>query len=123
MKPDKFYTNYDPPEIVFEKNSGEKKVEKAGYMPAEVQIFQMIQAGQRLGEARKEMFDFAPGQDIDEELFDPTRSPGFDMSDASQIYLNFQEKFSNKGQVDDKGEPVAPVDPVDHVDPVKKVGE
>lgn len=99
----KFHTNYEPPEVDFEKNSGEKKVEKAGYMPAEVQIFQMIQAGQRLGEARKEMFDFAPGQEVDEDVFDPTRSPGFDMADASQINLNLQDKFNKPAPQNEPG--------------------
>ena len=56
-------------ETIFE----EDRVERAGYIPAEVKISQFLQAGERLGRFRKEQFDqqFEETGDIN---IDPTRS-------------------------------------------------
>lgn len=78
-----FYTRYHRPEKVYEKGGGELVTEVAGYIPAEVQITEMINAGIRLGEYRKEKYDFASEEDVDEDFFDVTRSPGFDLAEAS----------------------------------------
>lgn len=79
-----FYTEYIRPKSDAEINSGEKKVETAGYIPAEIQIEDMIMAGQRLNQARAERFDFPDGRD-DDLFMDPTRSPNFDLADASSL--------------------------------------
>lgn len=79
-----FQTKYKyKPEI--EKGGGKRMVETAGYIPAEIQIRNMMAAGQRLGEYRAEMYDY--GDDVKEEdaIGDPTRSPNFDLSDAAQL--------------------------------------
>ena len=77
-----FQTKYTHEKSPGEVNLGKNLVEKAGYIPAQARIENMILAGQRLIEHRKEMYDFSDGKDIDENFTDPTRSKNFDMSDA-----------------------------------------
>lgn len=87
-----FQTHYthksDPPE----KNSGISPVEKVGYIPAQKRIENLILAGQRLIESRKNQFDFI-GNEIDEEFYDPTRDPNFDMADASQLAFSVDSRL------------------------------
>ena len=77
-----FQTKYTHEKSPGEVNLGKNLVEKAGYIPAQARIENMILAGQRLVEHRKEMYDFSDGRDIDENFTDPTRSKNYDMSDA-----------------------------------------
>lgn len=79
----KFYTEYDRPPSDAEVGSPISKTETA-YVPPDIQIDEMIRAGERLGQSRKEMYDFAPGEE-DDGYVDPTRSPGFDFADASML--------------------------------------
>ncbi|MEM4391963.1 MAG: hypothetical protein QXG67_04170 [Candidatus Nitrosotenuis sp.] len=92
----KFYTQFERPEKVdVEKNSGELLVEKGGYIPMKRQIEQFMSSGERLASARKVMslgYDFAPGENVDENYYDPTREPGFDLADASAIAKALQDK-------------------------------
>ena len=87
-----FSTKYSlqktPPEV----NKGPSHVEKAGYIPAQARIENMMLAGQRLVAHRAEMYDFKELKDIDENFIDPTRSKNFDMADATQIALNIEQK-------------------------------
>lgn len=78
-------------------------VEKQGYIPAKVQIENMLMAGRRLEESRAEMYDFPPGKEVDEEFIDPTRNPGFDISEAYVIKRDLEEKAKNaKKELDNK---------------------
>ena len=77
-----FQTKYTHEKSPGEVNLGKNLVEKAGYIPAQARIENMILAGQRLIEHRKELYDFSDGKDIDENFTDPTRSKNYDMSDA-----------------------------------------
>ena len=74
------------------------KTESAGYIPPKKIIEQMIMAGLRLKSFREDQFDLQGGQDDDEVEPDPTRRPGFDMADASQIAheLNYRAKRARK---------------------------
>jgi len=76
----------------YEKVDNTKLVEIAGYIPAKQRIENIMLAGKRLAEARSELYDFKPGEEIDENFSDPTRSPNFDMADASQINLALEQK-------------------------------
>lgn len=79
-----FDDNYEPD---YEVGGGESLVEPAGYVPADVQIRGMIEAGMRLGDARREMYDYEGEVSLDLDFndigYDPTRAPGFDPADAS----------------------------------------
>lgn len=66
-----------------EKNNGISKVEKAGYIPAKKRIENMILAGQRLVQARKDQYDFNNAEP-DENFDDPTRRKNYDPADATQ---------------------------------------
>lgn len=79
------YSTFDVPVAVEEVNSGELITEVAGYIPAQVQIEDMIMAGARLDASRAERFDFASEEEVDESFEDITRSSNFDMADAAQI--------------------------------------
>lgn len=71
-------------------NSGKTKVETAGYIPADQQIKSLLDAGQRLVDYRRG-YDFAAGQK-DNGFIDPTRSPNYDMADASQDLRRSENK-------------------------------
>lgn len=71
-----------------EPGGGEVITEQSGYIPPQVQIEQMILAGQRLDQARKEMFD---AEDITE--INPLRRPGIDMAEVSQLALETQKSL------------------------------
>ena len=80
-----FFTKYKRPAPVLEHPDPVSKVETQGYIPADVQIMRMIDAGRRLDNFRRENFDFGSEEEVEDDFIDPTRSPGFDMSDASQL--------------------------------------
>jgi hypothetical protein len=60
----------------------ETLVVQYGYVPLKAQIERMIQAGKELDAFRKEYYDFGDEREIPSEYEDPTRAPGFDMSEA-----------------------------------------
>lgn len=82
----RFRTNFDDglPSIG-ETNSGEQVTETAGYIPKNLQIRQMMLAGEHLQEIREELYDFKPGEEVPEGYIDPTRSPNFDWADADKL--------------------------------------
>ena len=80
-----FSTKYLRPQRILENNSGKDIVERAGYIPAQIRIENIINAGKRLQEYRAEQYDFADLSEIDYNFSDPTRSKGFDISDAFRL--------------------------------------
>lgn len=85
MAAPKLFTQFDRPPDSPEINSGEVIVEKAGYVPANLLIENMIYAGQRLDIARSEYYDFPDADKVDEEFIDPTRTSGIDIAEISQL--------------------------------------
>lgn len=79
-----------------EELSSKTVVETAGYVSAERRIMSLIRAGQQLDSFRKEQFDFADGQEIDENFYDPTREPGYDLADASMALNDLNNKQQAK---------------------------
>lgn len=75
-----------------EKNAGGSLIEKAGYVSAQKRIENLMLAGQRLSDYRKEQFDFEDGK-IDEDAYDPTRRKDFDMADAFQMSQNLNKSI------------------------------
>jgi len=86
-----FATKYNRQRIPVEFNSGEDLCERAGYIPAQTRIENLILAGRRLVQARQEMYDFPDGK-VDPDFIDPTRSPGFDMADATALTQRLTSK-------------------------------
>jgi len=79
----KFNNPYSRQRLNYEKPSGPSRVEKAGYIPANIKIQSLMSAGKRLVESRAEQYDFLDDKSVDHDFYDPTRRPGFDMADAS----------------------------------------
>lgn len=84
-----FDLNQAKPEVI----DKETIVEQTGYEPADRKIMNMIYAGQRLKEARKEMYDYEGDNDIDIPI-DPTRKPGLDLAEASSILADTQARIN-----------------------------
>ena len=80
-----FQTRYNRVDRPGEINPGPVLVERAGYIPAKIQIENLILAGKRLQEYRAEMYDFTDLSKIDLNFHDPTRSKNFDIADAFQL--------------------------------------
>lgn len=92
MENKKFKTPYNglyPKKL--EVNSGEKKVETAGYLSAEQRITNLMLAGQRLVESRAQMYDF--DGEVDEDFYDPTREKNFDMAEASMMKNDLEARY------------------------------
>ena len=94
------------------------ETEQAGYIPPQVQIENMILAGQRLDESRRAQFDFESADDIDEDAYDPTRSGNFDLADATRLAMEAEasiaesQKASKVASKAPEKAPEAPTEPV-----------
>jgi len=87
-----FNRKYDRIKQKPEKNSGKMRVELKGYISNEKRIQNIIDAGNRLMTARAMQYDFQPGEKIDEDLVDITRTPGYDPADATQQMLGIESR-------------------------------
>lgn len=88
----RFNTQYDRIKQPPESNSGVTLVERAGYIPAQQRIENLMLAGQRLVQARKELYDFPDGK-IDPDFQDPTRSKNYDLADGFQDGLKIEARL------------------------------
>lgn len=88
-----FYSTIKRPKKVFEYNSGEVIVERAGYIPTKVRIEEFMAAGIRLENYKKMKYDFRPGEKIDENFYDPTRRKSFDMAEATILHHKTQDRL------------------------------
>lgn len=78
-------TRYRLDPLVPEAGGGEILVETAGYVPADVRIREFIEAGIRLGEYRKEAYDFGADEEVDFTEADPLRSKSVDIAEVSSL--------------------------------------
>lgn len=90
-----FNTHYNRTRSEPEKNNGKSLVESAGYIPAKIRIENLILAGKRLSESRKEQYDFPDGN-IDFSFSDPTRKKNLDLGEAFQMSLQVQNRLKNQ---------------------------
>lgn len=91
----KFATQYERISDKPEKRESPIIVERAGYMPADVTIQRILQAGKRLAQTKKEMYDYT----LDNpqfDFFDPTRSKRYDLADASQDQQRLKKLIHKK---------------------------
>lgn len=72
--------------------------EQAGYIPPQIQIENMILAGQRLDAARRDMYDFSSEDEIDEDAYDPTRRGNFDLADATQMAMEAEANLRDQAR-------------------------
>jgi len=112
-----FYTQYvRTPKVFVEINTGESLVETAGYRSAKDRIEDLINAGQRLLDHRKEQYDFPDGK-VDDTFTEVTRQPNFDMADATQISLAVGERLEIQNEVRKKNGKNAPSKSAGSVNP------
>lgn len=86
-------TRYRLDPLVLEEGGGEILVETAGYVPADVRIREFIEAGIRLGEYRKEAYDFGAEDEVDFSEADPLRNKAVDMAEVSQLTMTVKERL------------------------------
>lgn len=90
---------FDPLSFKKEPGGGKRITEQAGYIPIQVQVRNMLVAGERLNEYRKEQFDFGPGEEVPSDVSpDITRSPYFDLADATQIGRAAEERLADQAK-------------------------
>jgi len=94
----KFNNPYNRQRINYEKPSGPSRVERAGYIPANVKIESLMAAGKRLVQSRADQYDFQDDKSIDPNFYDPTRRPGFDMADATAMENSLQARIEARIQ-------------------------
>ena len=103
----------------FEAGGGEEIVDAAGYVPAEQQILTMINAGIRLDENRKEMYDYeghvTPDLELGDIGFDVTRLPNTDPADIAQLQLLVNARLAEQAAAAEKAaaEPAAAEPPTE----------
>jgi len=107
-----YYTKDKRPEKKPEINLDDPIVETAGYRSAEVQISEMLMAGQRLVDYRKQRYEFGGDEVVPADYHDPTRRPGFDMADASMLDKAVKESLKAQQEV----KKVPPSDPEPEVE-------
>jgi len=78
------------------------RVELQGFISNEKRIQNIIDAGNRLMTARAMQYDFQPGEKIDEDLVDITRTPGYDPADATQQMLGIESRGKEQKAVAEK---------------------
>lgn len=107
-----FETKYDRTPYEGEKNSGELLTEQAGYLPADVKILNMIEAGERLRDSRLG-YEFEDEKSVPDDYFDPTRDPGFDMADATSMSAEtLQRMYLAQKQKEEDAKAETPKTPV-----------
>lgn len=94
-----FKTKYIRPENKGEKMDPHSITETAGYIPAEQRILSLQNAGAKLDAYRKALFNpeaYDAASDEEEPVLDVTRTPNFDMADASQLRMLSDENIRTK---------------------------
>ena len=86
----------------YEVLDSQSKTEQAGYIPPQIKIENMILAGERLNQTRKDMYDFSSADEIDEDAYDPTRRANFDLADASQMAMQTEMSLRDQALDADK---------------------
>lgn len=105
----------DPAPLI---NTGPKITETAGYISIKQQVENILRAGERLTEYRREHYDYGNEKEDDGETIDPLRNPNFDLADASEILSEQTEKIENaKSKTKLPEEKVSKVPGEDNIDP------
>lgn len=102
-----FATSYAPQLEVVLEPCDDRSITEEGYIPPEVQIREMIEAGQRLDLARKERFA-AMSQEEEEQLEpDVTMQPGVDVVDVMAAARSTSSRLEEQARVQKEKEAAA----------------
>lgn len=96
----KFYTKHDRPEKKFKELKDNSFVETAGYISGQQQIENILMAGERLSEYRKEAYDFGVDESVPDNYIDPTRNPNVDMVDIDNLQKGVIDQITTQKQKD-----------------------
>lgn len=78
-----------------EKNSGLSICDPSGYISPQEQIENLIRAGERLEEYRRERYDLDHGEEDDGVWMDPMREAGLDFADVYRIRQEVIRRLSS----------------------------
>lgn len=92
----RFTSGFDVHNFLPEKLSHKKIVEVAGYVPAQIRIENLINAGLRLEQSRMEEFDLPDGEMSDDFVPDPTRQRNYDLADASRDLSDARSRINSR---------------------------
>lgn len=91
-----FYHQYNWEEAVGEGNSQISMVDPSGYVSPKQRIENLIRAGERLDEFRREQYDYDTLEEDDGEWTDPMRTPGLDLADVHRIRQETLRRMSSR---------------------------
>lgn len=101
-------TRYNLAKRYPEAGGGESKVETAGYIPAEIRIKQLLQAGEHLMEARAEQYDWPDGVLSESVPIPFGRRKDTDLAEASQeglkLTARLQEQMRRRAAIENRRE-------------------
>jgi hypothetical protein len=101
------YSWFDPPPCPGEQNSGEVVVEREGYIPPNVEIMELIKAGEELDIQRGE-YEFKSDEEVPDNYIDPFRSPDADIVDfdnaVGTLAFNMRKEIEEKKKIDNEKE-------------------
>lgn len=72
--------------------------EQAGWLPVSKQVERLLVAGENLADFRRAVYDFSGEKEVPVDFVDPTRSPGFDLADASEVHDAAMERLKAQAQ-------------------------
>lgn len=93
------FTQYKASRPIGEFNDGESIVDAAGYISPKQRITNLLRAGERLDNFRREMYDYGRLDEDDGVWIDPLRSKGIDLSDISRIQTESLDRIRRRKPV------------------------
>lgn len=105
-----FLNAYSPPYIDYNPGGGESMTEQGGYVPLEVMIREMQEAGERLYASRTGQYDFDDPADVPDDVEpDPTRR--MDMTEVAALNYEADQRLREYRAERARNRAMRPVDP------------
>lgn len=107
----------------YEPVDDEKIVETSGYITLKQRVENMLLAGERLFQYRKELYDIQHGEELDENLpVDPTRKD-YDLADAFQDTERIKSNLNSSDSSPEEEESTVSTEETDESTPPKETEE
>lgn len=95
-----FATHYDWTKDLPEIFDSTSIIDPSGYISPKQRITNLIRAGERLDQFRREMYDLSHDQEDDGIWMDEMRTPGLDYSDITQIQRKAMDRIRSRSRQD-----------------------
>lgn len=95
-----FATQYDWRKDLPEIFSSDSIIDPSGYISPKQRITNLIRAGERLDQYRRELYDLQHDQEDDGIWMDEMRAPGLDYADITQIQRRAMERIKSRSRQD-----------------------